>query len=257
MNLGLIYIYGLIFIMGLVMGSFCNAWAWRLANNEQISKGRSHCPRCNHVLGVLDLVPLFSYIALGGKCRYCKAKISPRYPLAEMILGIGFVSSLYNFGLMNMDLAILWMIVLSLLLTLSLVDMEIFEIPNRLIVGLVIVFMVYGIYKMDWIMIKDGILASIVLAIALFSVILIADKIMKRESMGGGDIKLLIVLGLYFGLSKSLLLIIVSCIIGIIFAMVAKKKDKVFAFGPSIALGAFGVMIFGDEIIKWYLSLFI
>jgi len=80
------------FIFGLVFGSFLNCWAWRIVHNESVLKGRSHCAVCNHELGALDLVPLFSWIFLKGKCRYCGEKISARYPLVELICGLYFLS---------------------------------------------------------------------------------------------------------------------------------------------------------------------
>ena len=87
-----IYIGFVFFLFGLVFGSFCNAWAWRIAHDESIAKGRSHCPECGHTLAAKDLVPLFSWIALKGKCRYCGKPISRRYPLVEAILGVYFLS---------------------------------------------------------------------------------------------------------------------------------------------------------------------
>ena len=115
-------------VFGAVLGSFLNCAAWRIAHGESFLKGRSHCTSCGHVLGFLDLIPVFSWIFLGGKCRYCKTKISPRYMLTELFFALVSVLTLLRFDLSlefvrNMVLA-------CCLFCLSLVDLEIFEIPN-------------------------------------------------------------------------------------------------------------------------------
>ena len=124
----MIYCCVLAGVFGAVLGSFLNCAAWRIAHGESFVKGRSHCTSCGHVLGFLDLIPVFSWIFLGGRCRYCKTKISPRYMLTELFFALVSVLTLLRFDLSpefvrNMVLA-------CCLFCLSLVDLEIFEIPN-------------------------------------------------------------------------------------------------------------------------------
>ena len=91
------YILVITALLGLVMGSFCNAWAWRLAHGESIARGRSHCAVCGHTLAARDLVPLLSWLTLRGKCRYCGEPISPRYPAVELVSGLHYVSILLRY----------------------------------------------------------------------------------------------------------------------------------------------------------------
>ena len=117
-------------LLGLVFGSFCNAWAWRLVHGESITRGRSHCASCGHTLSARDLVPLVSYLSLHGKCRYCGAPIGKRYPLAEVTLALAFVALVLRYGLTLT--ALRFLIVAALLLVASLTDLESQEIADRL-----------------------------------------------------------------------------------------------------------------------------
>ena len=128
-----IYLCILFFVCGTVFGSFLNCMAWRIAHHESVLKGRSHCAVCGHTLGAADLIPIFSYLFLRGRCRYCKEKISPRYMAAEVVCGAGFVLSFLRFGLSARTLQIV--VLFCILLALSLVDFEIYEIPDRFILA--------------------------------------------------------------------------------------------------------------------------
>jgi len=123
------------FVLGSVFGSFINCFAWRITHHESILKGRSHCAVCGHTLAALDLVPIFSWLFLRGKCRYCGEKISPRYMLTELALGAAFLLCFLRFGLSWETLRLMALSVA--LLGLSLVDLEIQEIPDG--------FILYGI----------------------------------------------------------------------------------------------------------------
>lgn len=237
------------FIFGLIFGSFGNCWAWRLVHHESIVKGRSHCATCNHELGALDLIPLFSWIFLKGKCRYCGEKISVRYPLAELILGLYFLTVFLVYGL---SLECLRLMILGfLLLVMSLVDLDIMELPD----GLMIAAAVCALLRLpNW---KSILLGLVAISVPVLLISLVMDKVLGKESIGGGDIKLLAVLGMHFGAGKTLLLLIVSCLLGIGFAYLAKKgKGKEFPFGPILALSSWFTALFGNAIINWYTNFF-
>lgn len=244
-------LFGIVFsfIFGLIFGSFCNCWAWRIVHHESVLKGRSHCAVCNHELGALDLVPLFSWIFLKGRCRYCREKISLRYPLAELICGLYFLSvfAVYGFSLSCLRLIILG----CLLLVASLVDLDIMELPD----GLLIAAAVAALLRLpDW---KSILIGAFAVSVPVLLISLLLDKVLKKESIGGGDIKLLAVLGMHFGAAQTLLLLIAACIFGLIFVLVFKKKKGTeFPFGPVLSVAAWFTAIFGNDILTMYLGLF-
>lgn len=249
-----VYLLFLTAVVGLVMGSFCNAWAWRIVHHESIAHGRSHCPHCGHVLSPLDLVPLFSWIGLRGRCRYCKAPISARYPLTELVSMLIYLSVILRFGF-TLD-AIRFIIVGSLLFTASLVDIDIMEIPDRMS-ALLCTAALLRIAAEGLSALPSMLIGFAAVSVPLLIVVLITEHALKRPAMGGGDIKLIAVLGLHFGAAQTLLMLIIACIVGLIAAAAAKKgADKEFPFGPSIAAAAWITMLCGSYVITWYLGLF-
>ena len=255
-SLGLtIYICIIAALLGAVMGSFLNCLAIRMLNGESILKGRSHCMSCNHLLGVADLIPVFSWLFLKGKCRYCGAKMSPRYFIAELVSALAFVGLVLKFGI---SLELLEFTVLCcLLLLVSFTDLEDCTIPDKvIIVGLV--------WRVVWVFLaedstadlKSALLGAVIISIPLLLVVLLMEKIIKKEAMGGGDFKLLIMVGSYFSAGLNLVAFIFACILGILFGLVFAGKGKKFPFGPSIAAGYFITLLIGEGILNWYLGLF-
>ncbi len=249
----IIYLTVLTAVIGLVMGSFLNAWSWRVAHGEKISRGRSHCTACGHVLSATDLIPVFSWLYLKGKCRYCGKKISGRYPLSELICMALYLSIVYRYGF-STD-TIRFLILGSLLLAASLTDIEIMEIPDRMTVLMAaasLLRLADGISEL-----KSMLTGFIAVAGPLLITVLIMEHILRRTAMGGGDIKLIAVLGLHFGALKTLFLLITACFAGLISVGIAKKgSGKEFPFGPSIAFAAWVTMMAGEKAVSAYLSLF-
>ena len=128
------------FVFGAVFGSFINCLAWRIVHGESVLKGRSHCAVCGHPLSAADLVPIFSYMFLKGRCRYCHKKISPRYMIAKLILACAFTGVYLRYGISI--LTIRYMILSCILLGLSLTDLDTFEIPNGFIVAGIVLWAV-------------------------------------------------------------------------------------------------------------------
>lgn len=261
------YVIFLTVVIGLCMGSFLNCTAWRMTHDESVMHGRSHCPSCGHVLSTMDLVPVFSWLFLRGRCRYCGEHISARYPLTEALMALVYVSVVVHYGV---TLEALEMCVLmSLLLCLSLTDIDDFIIPNVLIVIGIINRLAY-ILVMDLVggfqlagFFADCIwtlVGGLCVAVPLLLITFVVDRLMHKSTMGGGDIKLFFLIGLYFTWQESLLLVIFACLIGIVFAIVFLKgrfsRDKPFPFGPSISIATWVTSLFGLSIIGWYLSLF-
>lgn len=249
-----VYIFIVMGIFGAVFGSFINCMAWRIAHGESVLKGRSHCAVCGHPLAVLDLVPVFSFLFLKGRCRYCKEKISPRYVAAELMMAAAFVLITWRFGL---SLQTLWICGLAcILMALSLVDLETYTIPDRFIVAGIIWY--FGVLlfaedgKAELISALAGGL-SIGLGMLLLSILF--DKVTGKESLGGGDIKLFFMTGLYLGPWVGLFNLILSCVIGIGFVLFMGQRR--IPFGPAISLAAFVSLLVGSDVVNWYLGLFI
>ena len=269
-----IYLCILAFLFGTVFGSFFNCMAWRIAHHESVLKGRSHCAVCGHTLGIADLIPVFSWLFLRGRCRYCKEKISPRYVAAELVCGCGFVLSFLRYGLSWRTLQVI--VLFCILLALSLTDFETYEIPDRFILSGIIWY-----FATSWLMnrrlnlagmtvsiLQDGefltlsawgqnLLAGLIGGFAIgggmLFLSLLFDHLLGKESMGGGDIKLFFMTSLYLGLLQGLFSLILSCIVGLVIAAFMRRKRV--PFGPAISLAAFLSLLYGESFVNWYLSL--
>ena len=245
-------------ILGAVMGSFLNCAAWRIAHNESFLKGHSRCPKCGHQLKALDLIPILSWIFLRGKCRYCKSVIPVRYPATEALFSLITVLCLLRFDLTVT--ALVNFIFLCCLFCLSIVDLESQIIPD----GCLIISAAAWVCGLPftwagWKFVGFHALAAVAFGGGLLVISLIMDKVLGRESMGGGDVKLFAVMGLYLGLVRSLFALIAACVIGLLFALLRKlfKKnaERQFPFGPSIALATAVMLFCGDWIAGWYKGL--
>ena len=253
LSLGIeIYCIFLAIVIGSVLGSFLNCVAYRIAHGEVFLKGRSHCPKCHHVLGPFDLIPIVSWVMHKGKCAYCKEPVSIRYPLTEL-----FMATMSVLCLLKFDLTLECLrnyILLCCLFTLSLVDLDIFEIPDSCIIIPIIAWYACAFFTHESILTHT--LALFLYGGGILLISMIMDKILKKESMGGGDIKLFGVMGLYLGLVGGMFSLLIACIIGIILSFVSKKdEEKHFPFGPSISLALWFVLLYGQPLIQWYLNL--
>ena len=252
----LIYSLFLTFIIGICAGSFLNCAAMRISRGESFIKGRSRCISCGHELGILDLFPLFSWLLLGGKCRYCGKKISARYPVTELCFGIISVITVLTCDISFIALRN-WLF-FCILFLLSLVDLEIYEIPDGCHIASIIIWVCfmpfYESLKQEAL---SGLIAAVVFGGVLLGISLLMDRLLEKESMGGGDIKLTAVCALYLGLLRSLFSVILACVIGLVMGTVLKKdSERHFAFGPSIALSTFIMLLWGNTFTDWYLGLF-
>ena len=250
------------FIFGAVMGSFLNCTAYRIAHGESFVKGRSRCPSCGHELSALDLVPIFSWLFLRGKCRYCKAKVSVRYLLTELFFAFLTLGMLLRFDLTFVCLRNY--ILICCLFVLSLVDLAIFEIPNGTVIIPAVAWLAAWAASIPsegdhWHELWTHAVSGIGLGAAVLVISLILDKVLKKESLGGGDIKLLAVVGLYLGAFGSLFALIASCVIGLLFAIILRSKkdgEGHFPFGPAIAAAATLMLFFGEPLVEWYSGFF-
>lgn len=249
-----VYIFIVMGIFGAVFGSFINCMAWRIAHGESVLKGRSHCAVCGHPLAVLDLVPVFSFLFLKGRCRYCKEKISPRYVAAELMMAAAFVLITWRFDL---SLQTLWICGLAcILMALSLVDLETYTIPDRFIVAGIIWYFGILLFAEDGkAELISGLAGGLSIGLGMLLLSILFDKVTGKESLGGGDIKLFFMTGLYLGPWVGLFNLILSCVIGIGFVLFMGQRR--IPFGPAISLAAFVSLLVGSDVVNWYLGLFI
>lgn len=238
---------------GLVIGSFLNVVAIRMVKNESFVYPPSHCVHCNHRLGVLDLVPVFSYVFLRGKCRYCKQPISPIYPFGEAWTAIAFALMAWQWGA-SKELAAALLLV-AILTVAMLTDLRAKIIPNKLVL--------FGIIAAAALRIWVHPLPLWNYAAAFFvgSGFLYLLAVATRGGMGGGDIKLYAFIGLILGIKLTLLSIFVASLLGSLYGLVLwiirkYERGRGIAFGPFIACACFIVYIWGDEALNAYLNLY-
>lgn len=244
-------------LLGLIMGSFLNCLAWRLVRGESVLTGRSHCDACGHVLGPGDLVPVVSWLLLRGRCRYCGGPVSPRCPISELLCGALYGTLAWRHGVSGEAVRLL--LLFSLLLAASLVDWEAGWVPDRLLIaGAVGWGLLLPLEAEPFQALSRGLIGAAALFLPLLAIVLAADRLLGRESMGGGDLKLFALLGLYFGWKEGLLLVILSCLTGILcaFAMGKARPGKPFPFVPAMTAAAWLTAMWGEPVIEWYTALF-
>lgn len=276
----MLYILILAFLFGAVFGSYIDCVAWRLVHHERVARGRSHCDVCGHALGAGDLIPIISYLRSGGRCRYCGAKFSAESTWVELTLGLAFAAIVYKFDVSFVALRYLGLLVI--LMGLSLVDQKTLLIPDRFHVAgilwwlltLPLIACTQGRGLTEALSITgarlplanapglhDGLLTdlrwSLVSAfgvgVLMLLISLVFDKLTGKESLGGGDIKLLFMTGLYMRPGVTLFNLMLSCFVGLFIAL-GLKKDKI-PFGPSISIAVFLAILFGSEFVAWYTGL--
>ncbi|MFS0689868.1 prepilin peptidase [Sporosarcina sp. 179-K 8C2 HS] len=244
----------LFFIYGSIFGSFFNVVGLRVPKKESIVSPPSHCTNCNRKLRPLDLIPIFSFIALRGKCRGCGQIISPMYPLMEFLTGVLFAFTYYQVGF-KYELIIALLFV-SLLVIITVSDLTYMIIPDKVLLPFAIALLIlrWLIPTAPW---WDSLLGA---AVGFFVLFFIA--IVSKGGMGGGDIKLFFVIGLVLGTMNTLMTLFFASLIGSVVGIyVLKKTGKgrktPVPFGPSIAVAAVISYFFGADFVEWYQQLFI
>lgn len=250
-----LYFIIVFFILGTVLGSFYNVVGYRLPKGESLIRPASHCTNCGHFLKPYELIPIFSWIFLGRKCLKCKQKISWFYPVFELSTGILFALSYVLFGISTKFF--LSLILISVLLIIIISDYQTMIIPDEvLIVGIVISSII--IFIMDG---GKGLLFSILNGIGSFILMyalkLFGDFAFKKESMGGGDIKLMFLVGMILGFKESIMVIFLSAVIALPVSLVIliKKKDHALPFGPFISVATMIMFLSGFNF-EMFLNLF-
>lgn len=260
-NILSIMIIAFVAIIGLCFGSFLNVIIYRLPNNMNIAYPPSHCTSCGYKIKWYDNIPVISYIILGGKCRNCKEKISIRYMLVEILTSVLVLACYFVFDLSVMF--VLASIAIMIYICIAFIDIKHYIIPDSLniilgIIGIASLFfkMEHGSITIDWIdrLIGLGVGFLLLLIFVLF------EKILKKEVIGGGDVKLIIVTGLFLGWQLLLLGIfigsIVACIVEIPLSFnKSLREEHRLPFGPYLVIGFVVSLLFGLSILNWYLGI--
>jgi len=248
-----------IVLFGLAVGSFLNVVIWRLPRGKSIISPASRCPSCDTPIRALDNIPVLSYIALGGKCRYCKARISPRYPLVEAMNAGLWALMYWRFG-MGWHLPV-YLAFVSALVAITFIDLDFQIIPDSITLPGIPLGILAGIFllpdplarmlHLGW----KGSLGGAALGFTLFY----AVAVLSRGGMGGGDIKFMAMSGAVTGWKGVLMTTFLGSLAGSaigIFLVAARGKGRKakIPFGPFLALGALLTLLFGQEIFRWYVN---
>lgn len=242
--------YIIIFIFGITIGSFLNVCIYRIPLGESIVTAPSHCMTCGWKLKWYDMVPVFSWLVLGGKCRNCKSKISVQYPIIEGVNGILYVMICAVNGLEWSSMIYCFMA--SALLVLSIIDWRTYEIPFGINVFLFVLGVVMTILD------RGNLAEHLIGMICVSGLLGILYLLSGGRAIGGGDIKLMFACGLILGWKLILLAFFLGCIIGSvvhIIRMSVKKAGRMLAMGPYLSAGILLAALWGNAWINWYLSL--
>ncbi len=248
-------------ILGLLIGSAINAIVWRLYVGRSWVKGRSMCPDCEHTLSGKDLIPVFSWLWLRGRCRYCRKRIHWQYPLVEVLTAALFGLSAFVMQpqgwLGGLHLG-LWLVILTMLIILAVYDARWMILPDKIMFPAVIVGLVYALAialpQQSWSALQGPILAAVLAGGAFFSIAAVSGG----KAMGGGDIKLVFLMGLLLGLKGTALALLlafnVAAIVGIGLILAHRKRRKDYIpFGPFLIGATIVAFLYGRPIVEWYL----
>lgn len=253
----MVLIYFFIFLVGTAFGSFFNVCIWRLPRKESIVITPSHCPSCNHKIKPWHNVPILSYVMLGGKCRYCKAKIDIQYLLVEIITPAVWMLLFWKFGTESLYVWAKYVLLYSIGIIIFFIDMKHQIIPDRISLPLIVIGFVISCFPVFDIDVLEALGGAVGGFGFLYLLALGVSHSLGKESLGGGDIKLVTALGMFLGFRGVLFTIFISAAIALASMIVFKKdRSKAVPFGPFLVLGAFIHTFFGNMILASYLKLF-
>jgi len=249
--------YIIIFVIGAVIGSFLNVCIYRVPRNLSIISPASRCPSCNMPIKPYDNIPFLSYILLGGKCRVCKAGIAFRYPLVELLNAVLFVFVVWRFGFAWHT--VIYGILCSALVVITFIDLDFQIIPDAITLPGILIGIVAGSLLMPDPFIRTSLLGFKASVIGLLAGggLFYAIAVLSRGGMGGGDIKMMAMVGALMGWKSVLLTIFLGSLTGAVFGiflMISKGKGRKtkIPFGPFLALGTVITLFYGQEIFSWY-----
>jgi leader peptidase (prepilin peptidase)/N-methyltransferase len=252
-------------LLGLVVGSFLNVCTDRLPHSKSIAYPPSHCQACQHKLAAKDLIPVFSYLRLRGRCRYCQTSIPRKLLWVELATGVIFALLYWHYGL-SPELGVMAFYA-CLFIVIFVIDLEHSLILNKVVYPTMVVALLLSLIPQSWLtqtiwltpLIKPGI-ASAALGGAIGFVIFLLIAVVSRGGMGWGDVKLAALIGLATGFPLVFVAIIMGAILGGIVAVVLlvtrrRGRREMIPFGPFLAVAAMATLLWGSNILSWYLGL--
>jgi len=271
-------------LFGLIVGSFLNVVIHRLPKMMErewrqecadsfpeyqitppsgvynLSVPRSTCPKCETQLRVIDNIPVLSWLLLKGKCHHCSHPISIRYPLVELLTGALCFLVAYQFGFSYFAIALLFFT--FVLIAATFIDLDTMLLPDSLTLPLTWFGITLALLQISPVSLQDSVIGAIAGYLSLWSVYWLFKLVTGKEGMGYGDFKLLAALGAWLGWQYLPMIILLSSFVGVIFGIIQLRLkqqgiDKAFPFGPYLAIASWVCMMWGNEILDWYLTSFV
>ena len=239
-------------VFGLCVGSFLNVCILRLPHDHSLVRPPSSCPNCGHAIAWRDNIPVLSWLLLKGRCRHCGAPISAQYPIVEALVGLLWVAAVLGYGLTMQALAAA--ILGTMLIGIAVTDARHFLIPNEYTLGGLVIGLALSVAGG-----VDGLVNALLGAAAgfalLYAVAQVGHWAFKEEAMGGGDIKMMAMVGAFVGWKGVLLTVFLGALIGsVVFLPLTLKRKRLVPFGVFLAVGAAVAFVAGDVVIQWYLQ---
>ena len=246
-----------VFIFGLCIGSFLNVCIYRLPESKSIVHPRSKCSNCGTPIAARDNIPILSYLWLKGRCRHCRIKISPRYPMVELLGGLFALGTFLRFGL-TLE-ALVYYLFFAALIVVTFIDLDHRIIPNIITLPGIPICFVVG-FALPTVTYQEALLGILIGGGSLFLVASIYQLITKKEGMGGGDIKLLAMMGAIVGWKGVLFTIFVASLVGTLAGLAVMLQSRnglklAVPFGPFLSIGSITYIFFGTPLIAWYFNL--
>ncbi len=239
-------------LLGLCVGSFLNVCILRLPHDQSLLRPPSTCPKCRHPIAWRDNIPVVSWLLLKGRCRHCHAPISAQYPLIEAAVGLLWVAAVLAYGATMQALAAA--LLGTILLGIAVTDARHYLIPNEYTWGGLLIGLVLSLWGG-----ADGFLQAVLGAVTGFALLFVVAQAgrwaFKEEAMGGGDIKMMAMVGAFVGWKGVLLTVFVGALVGsLVFVPLSFRRKRLVPFGVFLAVGAGVTFVAGDAIIQWYLQ---
>ena len=241
-------------VAGAAVGSFLNVLICRIPEGKSIVYPSSHCPKCSHPIRFYDNIPLISYLVLRGRCRDCREKISLRYPLVEALTALMSFLLFWKFGLSTKYL--FSFIFTAALIVITFIDLDLQIIPDVITLPGIPLFFLAAVFFMD-VKVMEALLGILIGGGCLFAIAFLYELITKREGMGGGDIKLLAMMGAFLGWKSLFFILFASSLLGAVVGistMIAKGKDMKYAvpFGPFLSAAAVAYLFVGVDVMEYF-----
>jgi leader peptidase (prepilin peptidase)/N-methyltransferase len=255
--------YLIVVLIGLIIGSFLNVCIYRLPRNQSLVLPASRCPSCDTSIKARDNIPVLSYLILGGRCRFCGQRISLRYPLVEALNAFLYFAVIWRYGF-GWDSA-LYCLLVSALIVITFIDLDFQIIPDRITLTGIPVGLVSGSFvlpdpflRTSALGVKSSLIGGASGFLFYYLIAYLSIAIIKKEGMGGGDIKMMAMVGAFLGWKAVLLTTFLGSVFGSVIGIAimigrGKAGSVQIPFGPYLALGAVISLFFGQEILTWYL----